>query len=279
MRIAKGKVHDVIDFATALLKDSAGPDGITSRKDVKNLLAKLKDKDERALVAQYAAFADKRDYKPGARLTAKDLDKTAAYTKATLIDKYDVNNNGISKAEKAKMSRTGQLAVALAAKRAGAAFTPDIPASAFGKAIAKLAQDAVFISEIDSTPVFVEGSWPGKLDAKGVLKTFKGIIAKSFDEQEGDLSAYTAKSFGSADKFLGDLVAAYKNAGSATSAQAYAGIRDAVNEALTQTQVFKVGPKDAAGELANDRGAYLFFVVGKTKDNKLAGFYVDSFET
>ena len=50
---------------------------------------------------------DHRDYKAGARITAKDVESTLEYAKKHLIDNYDLNQNGLSRTEIEKI--TGKL--------------------------------------------------------------------------------------------------------------------------------------------------------------------------
>ena len=113
-RISKAAVHHSIDIAADHLKEAAGPDGKISRADMKKAGAQIEDKTEKKLTQVFAKFADHRDFRVGAQLTAKDVDLTAKYAKAKLIDAYDTNRNGLEKKEISKMSLTGQLAVLLA---------------------------------------------------------------------------------------------------------------------------------------------------------------------
>lgn len=112
-RIAKTDVHAALQRAANHIMDAAGPDGVASRKDIKAKLAELKG-DERELVDTFYRFVDHRDAGSGARITQKDVDRAVVYAKAKLVDKYDLNNNGLSAGEIAEMSRTGQLAAQLA---------------------------------------------------------------------------------------------------------------------------------------------------------------------
>ena len=109
-RLAKQKVHAALEKAAQNILDAAGDDPIVSRKDIRT---KLKDLEgvEQQLTGIFYRFMDHRDYKPGARITKKDIDDTLAYAKEKLVDAYDVNNNGLSAAEIAKMSLTARLAV------------------------------------------------------------------------------------------------------------------------------------------------------------------------
>ncbi len=112
-RLAKADVHAALIQAANHIKDASKPDGIASRADIKKTLGKLEGT-ERALVDMFYRFIDHRDAAPGARVTAKDIDKAIDYAKEKLINAYDLNNNGLSASEITEMSRTGQLATKLA---------------------------------------------------------------------------------------------------------------------------------------------------------------------
>ena len=112
-RLAKNDIHKALEKAAGHIRAAAGEDGITSRADIRRKLGTLEGT-ERALVDIFYRFMDRRDAKPGARITESDISGTLAYAKDRLIDQYDLNRNGLSKAEIEKMSTTGKLAVALA---------------------------------------------------------------------------------------------------------------------------------------------------------------------
>lgn len=118
-RLAKADVHNALVRAASHIKDAAQPDGIASRKDIANKLARLEGT-ERALVDVFYRFIDHRDAGPGARITATDIDQAITYAKDEMIDAYDLNQNGLSLAEIAEMSMTGQLAAKLARELKGA---------------------------------------------------------------------------------------------------------------------------------------------------------------
>lgn len=100
------------------------PRGLT--RDVKKALPTL-SLAEKKLADIFFKFIDHRDFKAGATVTSKDIDKAVAYAKKTLVAKYDLNTNGLSKSEIGQMSLTGQRAVDLARalKAAGAAAAAD----------------------------------------------------------------------------------------------------------------------------------------------------------
>ncbi len=112
-RLSKQHVHAALDRAAKNILDARGDDPFVSRKDIRLKLNTLSGV-EQQLTSIFYRFMDHRDHKPGARITEADVTSTLAYAKEKLIDKYDVNNNGLSKAEIAEMSLTARLAVRLA---------------------------------------------------------------------------------------------------------------------------------------------------------------------
>jgi hypothetical protein len=125
-RIAKADVNRALDHVAKTLITAGGDDGRISRADVKKALPTL-TAPERKLADIFFKFVDHRDFKPGATVTKKDIDRAVAYAKKSMVAKYDLNNNGLSKDEIAKMSLTGKRAVDLAKalKSAGASAAAD----------------------------------------------------------------------------------------------------------------------------------------------------------
>jgi len=111
-RIAKADVHAALQRAANHIIDAGGSDGRVSRADVQAKTAQLKGT-EKELVDIFFRFIDHRDHGAGAQITKADVDKAVAYAKEKMIDKYDLNDNGLSSKEIAEMSRTGKLAVEL----------------------------------------------------------------------------------------------------------------------------------------------------------------------
>lgn len=117
-RIAKADVYAALDRAASLIRRmDAGNDGRLSRADVKQGLhhftATPVGQTEQKLVDIFYRFIDHRDAKPYAKVTGADIDKALAYAKQHMVANYDVNHNGLSKSEIAKMSTTAKLAVEL----------------------------------------------------------------------------------------------------------------------------------------------------------------------
>lgn len=112
-RLSKQHVHAALEKAAQNILAARGDDPFVSRKDIRLKLQELSGV-EQQLTSIFYRFMDHRDHKPGARITQTDVDSTLAYAKEKLIDKYDVNNNGLSKEEIKEMSLTARLAVRLA---------------------------------------------------------------------------------------------------------------------------------------------------------------------
>ncbi|MBL8953105.1 MAG: hypothetical protein JNK82_20175 [Myxococcaceae bacterium] len=114
-RIAKADVNRALDTAAKTLIRLGGADGKISRADVKNAIATDRvARREVPLVDIFFKFIDHRDFKEGAQVTAKDVKRAVEYAKTNMVAKYDLNNNGLSEDEIAKMSLTGKRAVDLA---------------------------------------------------------------------------------------------------------------------------------------------------------------------
>ena len=113
MRVSKADVYKALDKAAANIVKAAGSNGRASRTEMTKALKGLKGT-EKALTDMFFRFIDNRDAKPGAVVTKTDLNKAIAYARKELIADYDLNNNGLSDGEVAKMSKTGKLAVQLA---------------------------------------------------------------------------------------------------------------------------------------------------------------------
>lgn len=114
-RIAKSEVNRALELAAKTINQAGGADGRISRADMKNALATDRvPRQQRALVDIFFKFIDHRDWKAGATVTAKDVSRAVEYAKKTMIAKYDLNANGLSKDEIKQMSLTAKRAVELA---------------------------------------------------------------------------------------------------------------------------------------------------------------------
>jgi len=123
-RISKQAVNAALKQAASHIVDASKSDGRVSRADIKAKLQELKGT-EKNLTDIFFRFIDHRDFKTGAQVTSDDVKRAVAYAKEHMIDNYDLNNNGLSKDEIAKMSVTGKLAVQLARELKGAVVAPD----------------------------------------------------------------------------------------------------------------------------------------------------------
>ena len=289
-RIAKTDVNAALALAAQHITDAGGRDKITSRKDMEQKLTTLSGT-EKALTDRFYRFIDHRDFKTNARVTAKDVERALAYAKEKLVDKYDVNHNGLSKAEVEKMSVTGQLAVKLAAELKGINAPLPSSSSAFAGLVAAAAKDTTYVSDTDSTPTSIEASLPrgATVDAARVYQAFAAQIAAGFDEQDGDLSSYTYKAL--APTLLKDIATRYSDPSLdpsyAQSAKGFERLAKVfADNHVTDVVAIKVGPKDSQnGALADSRGAYQYLVVGlapllnRDGTRRLVGVTFESVET
>lgn len=129
-RIAKSDVNAALARAATTISRAGGPDGRTSRAELKAALTSLSGT-ERALTEVFFRFVDHRDFRAGAQVTKTDIDRAVSYAKEKLAAKYDLNRNGLSAAEVKSMSLTGKLAVDLARELKAAAATEPLDKSAF----------------------------------------------------------------------------------------------------------------------------------------------------
>jgi hypothetical protein len=114
-RISKTDVNRALDVAAKTLARIGGDDGRISRAEVKAALESDRvPRKQAALVDIFFKFVDNRDFRAGAQVTPGDLKRAVAYAKEHMVAKYDLDNNGLSKDEIAKMSLTGKRAVDLA---------------------------------------------------------------------------------------------------------------------------------------------------------------------
>lgn len=140
-RVSKNDVNQVLSNAAQKLLESAGTDGRVSRADAKKAVAGLEGT-EKTLVDVFFKFVDHRDFKEGAQVTEKDLTRALAYAKEHMVAKYDLNHNGLSASEVAKMSLTGKLAVELAKALKGAATDTTFPERTFNELLDAVTTDS-----------------------------------------------------------------------------------------------------------------------------------------
>ncbi|GMU63123.1 MAG: hypothetical protein AMXMBFR34_48860 [Myxococcaceae bacterium] len=285
-RIAKADVNKALTLAAKSIIDAAGSDGRTSRAEMKAALTKL-PKEHKALADIFFKFIDHRDFRTGAQVTEKDVKRAVAYAKTHLIAKYDLNNDGLSKAEISKMSLTGRRAVDLARvlKTAGTDGTTTLDSAKLGTAVNKHAKDAWFISESDYHPQYFAKDFPALHDLNGhnVMMALRPELAKHFEDATGLLGDYTAEVFTSreAKDFINGLseVSDPNDPGLDPSAKAFGEITRLLEANLKDLHVAKVGPRDSSGKLATDNGLYSYVVIGRAADGKVAGIMLGAVET
>ncbi len=187
-RIAKADVNRVLEAAAARLLEAGGRDGRVSRAEVAKALGQLTGTEQK-LVDVFFRFVDHRDFKAGAQVTKADLDRAVAYAKEKLVAKYDLNNNGLSRAEIEKMSLTGRLAVQLAKELKAAAQTPTSPALENGTSFLEFRE--ALTTPVSKTAV----TEAGQVDA--LLK--KQLIAACHQSSYEDVKTL-ADAFGAVDE-------------------------------------------------------------------------------
>jgi len=282
-RIAKSEVNRALSVAAKTIVQAGGTDGRTSRAELKAKLSSL-PKEQAALVDIFFKFIDNRDFKKGAQVTAKDVDRAVAYAKTHMIAKYDLNANGLSKDEIAKMSLTGKRAVELA-KALKATGTPtDGGTLTSTKLVAefnKVAKDTNYMSESDYSAQPFSVAFPAghDLTPHNVQTAMKDLLTPFFDGRHDEIagevySSADAKSFMARLKSEGD-----GEPSEVKSAKAFGTMLTLAKENLKDVKVFNFGPKAADGSVAGDQGLYARVLVGRASDGKLVGFLVGSVET
>ena len=148
-RIAKTDVHAALARVAQHIVDAGGGTGQVSRTEMQAKLETLQGT-ERALADIFFRFVEHRDGVPNNTVTAGEVSKALDYAKEKLLDKYDLNRNGLSKGEISKMSRTGKLAVELAKELKAVKETPLKGGEAMSKMFETMASGLYHISESDS---------------------------------------------------------------------------------------------------------------------------------
>lgn len=288
-RIAKADVNAALQTVAKAIIKAGGEDGRTSRAEMKSALKQL-PRNQRPLADIFFKFIDHRDFKTGAQVTARDVTRAVAYAKTHLVAKYDLDNNGLSKAEISRMSLTGKRAVDLARalKGAGGADAGGrLSATQLGAAIEKLAPKASYMSESDYNPEFVSAAFPAGHDLNGhnVMTAFQPQLEKMFETPAGklfDQATFEASSPAETKSFLKGLseTSPGDDADTLANAKAFGAITALITANLTDVHHFKVGPKDdQTGRLGRDQGLYSEVIVGRTADGKVAGIMIGNVQT
>jgi hypothetical protein len=288
-RIAKSNVHDALKRAAAHLKDAGGPDGRVSRKDIAEKLKTL-DGTERALVDMFFRFVDARDAKKGATVTHTDVDQALAYAKEKLVDKYDVNQNGLSKAEIEKMSTTGKLAVALAKELRAIPSPPSetgFDRTLFALEVKALTDGLTLMSESDAMLKPISANLPvgtafGPAAVRAAFAAEHTALKRDVYGYDNpnvfDLATAHVEERGFTEWFGRRRVTDDPDdPDSVVRADKHGALVDHLAATLTDLRVFRFSDQtSSSGRVA---GSVSVFVVGRTPDGHMAGVFTASVET
>lgn len=115
-RIAHAVPMTAYDHIARVLEEAGGKDGVISRADAKGLVEKLRNEGRgtEALAAENLfKMIDAQDQTPGGRVTGYDLNLSRSFVQGKMLENRDVNRNGFSQDEVARMSPTGRALVEL----------------------------------------------------------------------------------------------------------------------------------------------------------------------
>jgi len=246
MRVGKSSVHDAMAKVAQTLIEAGGEDGKITSAEVAQQLESLEGT-ERDLADIFFKYVEHRS---GGSVTSCDINSALDFAKDNLIDKYDLNNNGLSKSEVSQMSRTGRLAVQLAQelKEVGPS-TPTQSAEALANTFEAKADGLLYMSEGDEPYDAFHMSAPNGSDTNWDVETFRQsmgiapdmeISSDSFDEFFAEPSVYEDSEYAQ-----------------------YEDVANSMRENLTDLQVLRVGGDDVVeGHI---------YIVGKNQDGDLAG--------
>lgn len=215
-RIAKTDVNRALEMAANRIKDAGGADGRVSRTEMTAALKGLTGT-EKKLTDIFFKFIDHRDFKTGAQVTSKDIDRAVKYAKTTMIAKYDLDNNGLSDTEVKKMSLTGKLAVTLAKElKAAAAKSTALDAGTFNDFLDQVTTtsraDVTSASTVDAllTKQLIAACHQSSYtDVKTLADAFEAVDQGEFvvrqvkDKKTGE--TYTAVDYGAGDNTYGAI--------------------------------------------------------------------------
>ncbi len=215
-RIAKNEVNRALELAANRIKDAGGADGRVSRTEMTAALKGLTGT-EKKLADVFFKFIDHRDFKSGAQVTSKDVDRAVKYAKTTMIAKYDLDHNGLSAAEVKKMSLTGKLAVTLATElKAAAAKTTALDAGTFGDFLDQVTttnrSDVTSASQVDDLlkkQLIAACHQSSYSDVRTLADAFDAVDQGEFvvrqvkDKKTGE--TYTAIDYGAGDNTYGAI--------------------------------------------------------------------------
>ncbi len=258
-RLAKKYVYQALDLAADHIRDAAGPDGITSRFDIRQKLERLEGS-EKALVDIFYRFIDHRDYRKGARITETDIASAVEYARIHMVDKYDLQRNGLSKEEISNMSTTGKLAVQLARtlKRAGHVSSKPGPAEIAAE-LESLAE-GLWLDDFGSE---AEMGTKGFFQAADVTEITAKSLTDALDLDPSDINQRVERLFSPGmfwERFI-DLNAFYENEDQADD------LREYMQAHTRDIKVIILGE-----DISSADSEHRVLVIGITREKDLAGF-------
>jgi len=179
MNVKRSDVHKAFDLAASNVKAAADADHRITGPGMQLRLAALGGL-ERDLTDTFVRMADNF----GRTLTTRDVDAVLKYAKETLVDAYDLDNNGLSDDEVARMPRVAQLAVELA--KLLAASAPDPVAASIGDGISDV--DREIMVELACSPTFGADE---KLTRRVNLDDVPAVVRREFEASAADFAART----------------------------------------------------------------------------------------
>ncbi|MDX2010508.1 MAG: hypothetical protein SFW67_09975 [Myxococcaceae bacterium] len=188
-RIAKSDVTAALARSASIITQAGGADGRTSRAELKASLASLSPAEQK-LTDVFFKFIDHRDFRAGAQVTKTDVDRAVAYAKEKLVAKYDLNRNGLSKAEVKAMSLSARLAVDLA-RELKAAAAPPLDKSAFFERVSFGPDRSLTSRDVASIPPtlakqIIAACQEAELaDVRTLADAFKAVDGGEFVVREG----------------------------------------------------------------------------------------------
>ncbi|MCB9638394.1 MAG: hypothetical protein H6727_05720 [Myxococcales bacterium] len=250
-RVAKSDVHAALARVAQQIVDAGGADGRVSRADMQAKLEGLQGT-ERALADMFFRFIDHRDHVSGSSVTERDVKAALEYAKEKMIDKYDLNNNGLSKSEISQMSRTGKLAVQLAQELKAVKDTP-LSGEAMAKKFETMASGLYHISESDSAYSAFHLAKPA--EGTSTLDAIRASLNLPADVELYEDHAGTYFDYNIYESGL--------DAGDAAKFQA---LRSAMEAGLTNLTVVEMGEQVVEGKM---------FLVGTAPDGSIVGLSAD----
>lgn len=151
--------------------------------------------------------------------------------------------------------------------------------------IAAIAPNVTLVSESDSHPVFMvsDAAFPADkaLTGDAVFKAFSPLVKTHFANLLDGEPAAKAYSKAELKKFWTNSTTQLdeNSYGNGSTADGWKALKVCLEANLKDVTMVKVGPKGELGELQQDAGSYLYCLVGRTPNGRLAGVYFQAAET